>query len=60
MPSARQMFLGTLAVLSAAAALWLLVSAARTGALNGQVFFTTLPLVMLFGIAWRGLTGKPD
>lgn len=60
MPGARRLFLWALAGVSAGAALWLLVAAIRADALSGQVFFALLPLVMLFSIAWRGLTDRDD
>jgi hypothetical protein len=56
----RRLFLGLLALASAAGAVWILFAATQAGALTGQVFFAILPLAMLFGIAWRGLTGRPD
>jgi hypothetical protein len=57
MSTARRVFLLALAGGSAGLALWVLVAAALADKLSGQVFFAILPLVMLFGIAWRGLTG---
>ncbi len=60
MPAGRKVLLVLLAVGSAGAALWVLIAAIRAEALSGQVFFAIMPLAMLFGIAWSGLTGKRD
>ncbi len=60
MSGARRLFLWLLAAVSAAAAIWVLVAAMRAEALSGQVFFAVLPLLMLFSIAWRGLSDKDD
>lgn len=56
----RRIFLGLLALASAAGAVWVLVAAAMAEKLSGQVLFAVLPLVMLFGLAWKGLTGSKD
>ena len=60
MSRGRRIFLTLLALLSGGAALWVLIEAALYDKLSGQVFFAVLPLVMLFGIAWKGLTGARD
>ena len=60
MLTGRQVFLGLLALLSAGAALWVLLAAARAGRLDGQVFFAIMPLALLFGVAWKGLFGGGD
>ena len=56
----RRAFLVLLALASAAGAAWVLIAAVRAHALSGQVFFAILPLAMLFGLAWKGLTGAKD
>lgn len=56
----RRIFLILLALASGGATLWVIAAAAMAEKLTGQVFFAVLPLVMLFGLAWNGLTRKPD
>ncbi len=60
MSPARRIFLVLLALASAGATLWVLAAAVRADKLTGQVFFAVMPLLMLFGIAWKGLTGAKD
>lgn len=56
----RRIFLILLALATAGATVWVIFAAAMAEKLSGQVFFAVLPLVMLFGVAWTGLTRKPD
>lgn len=56
----RRIFLIVLALATAGATLWVLITAIMAEKLTGQVFFAVLPLIMLFGIAWTGLTRKAD
>lgn len=58
MSLSRRLVLVVLALGSAALAIWVLIAAAEAGKLSGQVFFALMPLAMLFGIAWKGLTGN--
>ncbi|HBZ44448.1 MAG TPA: hypothetical protein DEO85_10415 [Maritimibacter sp.] len=58
--SGRKVFLGLLALASAGLAGVVLIGAVVNDALNQQVLFGILPLAILFGIAWSGLTKRED
>lgn len=56
----RKIFLALLALVSAGLAGWVLIAALVADELSGQVFFAVMPLAMLFGIAWNGLSSHKD
>lgn len=60
MPRSRTIFLALLALGSAGLAVFVVVDAAIHDALSRKVIYALLPLVMLFGVAWKGLTNKRD
>lgn len=57
---ARRLLLASLALASALLAGFVLVEAALTDHLTGQIFFAVLPLLMLFAISWKGLRRNSD
>ncbi|MGR3363533.1 MAG: hypothetical protein ACU0CY_05065 [Maritimibacter harenae] len=56
----RRILLGLMAAATAGLALLVLGSALVAGKLTGQVFVAVLPLVILFTLAWNGLTRPRD
>lgn len=56
----RRILLGLMAAATAGLALFVLGSALAAGKLTGQVFVAVLPLVILFTLAWNGLTRPRD
>ena len=56
----RRILLGLMAAATAGLALFVLGSALVAGKLTGQVFVAVLPLVILFTLAWNGLTRRRD
>ncbi|EAQ11502.1 hypothetical protein RB2654_02035 [Rhodobacterales bacterium HTCC2654] len=49
-----------MALATAGLAIYVLVEAIITDHLTQQVFYAILPLVLLFSVAWNGLTNKRD
>ncbi|MBL6426052.1 MULTISPECIES: hypothetical protein [Maritimibacter] len=56
----RRIFLALMALATAGLAIYVLVEAIITDHLTQQVFYAILPLVLLFSVAWNGLTNKRD
>ncbi|MZR12965.1 hypothetical protein GQE99_08030 [Maritimibacter sp. DP07] len=56
----RRILLGLMAAATAGLVLFVLGSALVAGKLTGQVFVAVLPLVILFTLAWNGLTRPRD
>lgn len=56
----RRIFLVLMAIATAGLALYVLVEAIITDHLTQQVFYAILPLVLLFTVAWNGLSRKRD
>lgn len=56
----RRIFLALMALATAGLAIYVLVEAIITDHLTQQVFYAVLPLVLLFSVAWNGLTNKRD
>jgi hypothetical protein len=56
----RRIFLALMALSTAGLAIYVLVEAIITDHLTQQVFYAVLPLVLLFSVAWNGLTNKRD
>ncbi|WP_138423011.1 hypothetical protein [Maritimibacter alexandrii] len=56
----RRIFLALMALATAGLAFYVLVEAIITDHLTQQVFYAILPLVLLFSVAWNGLTNKRD
>ncbi|MEC7764026.1 MAG: hypothetical protein VX874_19135 [Pseudomonadota bacterium] len=56
----RRIFLALMALATAGLALYVLVEAIITDHLTQQVFYAILPLVLLFSVAWNGLSKNRD
>lgn len=54
----RRALLWALVLVSIGGAGAILVAAFRADQLTGQVFFALLPLVMVFSLAWNGLSHR--
>ncbi|GKY87992.1 hypothetical protein [Sinisalibacter aestuarii] len=56
----RKVFLGFLALASAALAIFVLAEALVHDALSRSVIYAVLPLVMIFAVAWQSLRKGKD
>lgn len=56
----RRIFLALLALASVGLAAYVLIEAVVTDHLTQQVFYAILPLILLFSIAWNGLSKSGD